>query len=980
MSKRILRIIYICFLLSGAAGLIYEVVWSRQLALFLGSTTYAHTAVLAAFMGGLGAGSLVFGRLSDRLAQPLRLYAWLEVGIGLCAFATIWMFPWLQSLYASAAGDIGITGASSHLLRFSLAFFSLLLPTFLMGGTLPPLIRGLTKGLPDLARSTGRLYGINTLGAALGAFAAGYFLLPAVGIRSSILVGIFINFGVAAVVLVLGRTPKTAANREEAVPVPQTRVKAGQPLPSTAAIVLLIGFALSGFVALSYQSAWIRALTLVIGSSVYSFSTTLTTFLIGLAVGSLLFARVFGDDAEVGQRMGDAALTQMGIGIFALLGLFLIGQLPELFLRGYQAGLQQNFILFQAFMFGLSFLIMFLPTLLLGMLFPLITALWTQSARTMGQSVGTVYAANTLGTLFGALVTGLILLPLLGVQTTIILMVGLQILIGVVFWLVQPPTQTATLTSTARYGVIAGVAAIFTVIVLIVPGWDQAVMSSGTYMNADWLLRRNVGQSLKGRVQERELLFYEEGIDGVVTVVQSRGQRILSVNGKGAASTVSDLPTHVMLGQLPLLLHTNPENVLVIGLGSGVTTNSVATHSTPKLIDVVEVSPEVVKASDYFKDVNRDVLEDDRVNVIVGDGRNFVLSETQQYDVIISQPSNPWITGVSNLFTREAFELSKSKLAPGGLMAQWFQTYKMNPTDVRIVLKTFKSIFPHVTVWSPQPGDLILIGSEEALSFDWERLTDLISVPDIEHDLDQVNRANPRQLFGMFWLGEAELSAYTVAAPLNTDDRPRVEFKAPRNLYRNTTRLNDANVIEFLNGKMQTVPSGALGLATHDGIEAPGLGLIVRMAGPINDDDWEVVWLVDRLIVPMSQGNEPFNISQRSQGQLSWREGQIDALVAAFHVPVNPSAEQLKNFLQEPLLDSLVQSGIIDMSQDKQGQWAITHSDDIGTIRIIFAWSCPDPLGGYLQYIADHEAPDPGRDLWMEEISSLASRYQCLEM
>jgi spermidine synthase len=373
VDRRLQRIIYICFLISGAAGLIYEVVWARQLSLFLGITTYANTAVITAYMAGLAAGSLVIGRLADRHRDSLRLYAWLEVGVGLYAATTPWLLTWMHAAYAGAAGSLGVTGTVSHLLRFALALLLLLVPTFLMGGTLPLLVRGLTSSFPDLAGVTGRLYGINTLGATLGTWAAGYLLLPGFGVRSTIFLGVLMNLGVAAAILALRRRiapAEIATGKDDKPPSPGKRVRRTAPevdvLSPAVARALLIGFTISGFGALVYEIAWIRALTLIIGSSVYAFSTTLTTYLAGIALGSLLYARYLaggegrrpaktaGHRPSTGSsyRLAQAAVLEVGIGLSAALGLPLIGLLPGLFLRGYQAGLHESFPLFQAFIFG----------------------------------------------------------------------------------------------------------------------------------------------------------------------------------------------------------------------------------------------------------------------------------------------------------------------------------------------------------------------------------------------------------------------------------------------------------------------------------------------------------------------------------------------------------------------------------------------------------------------------------------------------
>ncbi len=784
------RLLYVCFFLSGAAGLIYEVVWARQLGLFLGITAYAHTAVITAYMAGLAAGSLVIGRYADRHARPLVLYA----AVGLYAALTPWLFPALQALYAGTAGAAGVAGTGAHASRFGLALAALLVPTFLMGGTLPLLVRGLTRELPELGSITGRLYGINTLGATLGAFAAGYLLLPGIGVASSIFVGVALNLAVAGAVFLMagGRPPRPVPSETARKPRRKGDASARasrpeplqppEPLRPWVAAVVLIGFAAAGFASLLSQLAWIRALILVVGSSVYAFTITLTSFLAGIGIGSLLFGRFLAGRGRTG--VGDGLALAAGLAVFigfaVLLSLLAIGKTPGLFLHAFEAGLQESFLLFQALIFGLNFLIMLLPTLGMGALFPLITVLWTRNAAAVGGGVGTAYAVNTAGTILGSVLGGLVLLPSLGVHGSLVLAAGIYLTVALGFWLVRPTQVRAA----PRYALATGVLLGFAAAVVLLPPWNRVLMSAGVYYDPDRYLRQGAENPLTGGGKDEQLVYYAEGLDGTVAVFDRQSYRTLVINGKVDASSSGDMPTQVLLGRLPMLMHPAPRRALIVGLGSGVTAAAVvAAGKALDSLTVLEISPEVVEASRFFAPENGDVLSDPRVDLALADARNYLMAAPGRYDLIISEPSNPWISGISNLFTRDFFELARSRLAPGGLMVQWFHLYGMSEADLQSVLRTYGSVFPHVSVWTPLLGDLILVGSDAPHALDYGLLAQALARDDGPLSLKSIRVEKPRDLVRTFLMGGPELTRYASGVPLNTDDRPRIEFNAPRNLY-----------------------------------------------------------------------------------------------------------------------------------------------------------------------------------------------------
>ncbi|MBT8062489.1 MAG: fused MFS/spermidine synthase, partial [Gammaproteobacteria bacterium] len=473
--------VLLCFFLSGAAGLVYEVVWARQLSLFLGITSFAHTAVITAYMAGLAAGSLYFGRYADSSANPLRTYARLEIGICVYALMTPFMFDFLQAGYADIAGVAGISGMGGHLSRFAIALLALLIPTFLMGGTLPLLVRGFVSTLPELGRATGRLYGINTLGAMSGTLVAGYLLLPEFGIVITTFMAALVNLLIAIYILASigaseGRREVATSHKNEAVDA--APASAPVPVDRMTRIAILAGFGLAGFASLLTQMAWIRALIMVVGGSVYAFTITLASFLAGIGLGSLLYGWLL---SRRWRHLQGAAVLALIIAFSLLAGLPILQKLPEWFLAGFSWLGFEHFMRFQFFIFALCFLIMIVPTVLMGALFPLVAVIWTRSNAHAAQGVGTAYAINTFGTIFGALLGGLFILPVTGVHNGIQLAASVYILSAILFW--WPGSQGHS--NLNRVAAVAVAIPLFLLAAAMIPPWDRAVMASGVYYRAD---------------------------------------------------------------------------------------------------------------------------------------------------------------------------------------------------------------------------------------------------------------------------------------------------------------------------------------------------------------------------------------------------------------------------------------------------------------------------------------------------------------
>ncbi|MFQ5657401.1 MAG: fused MFS/spermidine synthase, partial [Candidatus Methylomirabilales bacterium] len=801
--RRIHVALLVCFFLSGATGLVYEVVWTRMAGLVFGNTVYAVTTVLAAFFSGLALGSYLLGPLADRAKRHVHLYGLMEIGIGLYGLCTPLLFGLVETIYLTAyqAGRENLVVFT--LFQFLLVFVILVAPTTLMGGTLPVLSRYFVRGEREIGYGVGAIYALNTAGAVVGTLGAGFFLLPVMGVGDTILLTATLNLGIGLLSLafsrrlpefeVAGHPPSRPLGYGERVQV------GGVPLRLIAVVPLL--FAISGGASMVYEIAWTRALALVLGSSVYAFTTMLATFLIGLAGGSYAFSWFFRDRDELGPR--SFGWLEIWIGLSSLLILPLFDHLPNLFLQ--MVGLVNfSFGGLQIVQFVVSFFVMLVPTLLIGATFPCVVKICTPNVHLLGGNIGRLYALNTCGSIFGSFVGGFFLISWMGAQRALTLAAVLNLAIGAILVSVSWMRERAW-----RARMVAAMACGAIILAVLIPRWDPHLMASGVAIYGQSYLKRQ--QGLKDFTRRWELLFFKEGLNATISVHQFGKSRILKTNGKTDASNTGDMHTQLMLGHLPLLLHPDPKEALIIGLGSGVTAGAVAQHPV-KAVEVVEIEPAVVEAATFFATENENVLEDPRLRVVIGDGRNFLLSTSQTYDVIISEPSNPWIAGVANLFTLEFYQAVKARLAPDGVMCQWIHTYGIRPSDLRMVIKTFQMVFPHTTIWQTGVSDFLLIGTPSPFTVDLGRWGEAASRLGIKDDLRSVGFDSSQAVLADFFLGEEDARLFAQDAALNTDDLPLLEFSAPTGLYLRSVRQNKALAKSYREQEFPPVTGGVPGL------------------------------------------------------------------------------------------------------------------------------------------------------------------------
>jgi len=777
-------LIYTLFFLSGAAGLIYELVWVRELIFIFGGTTYAITTVLVAFMGGLGLGCYVAGRWCRRLHRPAQVYGLLEILIGAYALLVPQLFglaePAYRALYAQGAALPWVL----PLARFGLSALILLVPTTCMGATLPVLVRHVTLAGGALGRSVGHLYGINTFGAVFGVLAAGFWLLPTLGLThttwSAATVSVLV--GAAALLVFRGRVqpaaapaPKRPARSVRASAAPVTTA----PPPAVRRAVL-VGFAVSGFAAMVYQITWTRALVMSLGSSTYSFTCILAAFILGLALGSLAVARRVDRWRSPARVFG---VLELLVGLIAVVIVPIHGRVP-LIAQGLITSHHQNYTALLVWEFLLIIAITFVPTVLMGAIFPLATRALAARDDEAGAATGRAYLVNTLGTIAGSFLAGFVLIrsDVLGVQNSIVLASVLNGVVGVVLlWLTQPQSAGRPI---ARRLVPIAVLVLIPAVGLGAGRWDPRVLTSAPYLNP---------KRVPVPLDQRQVVYLGEGVDVTAAVIRAAddpGLMALSVNGKPDASTKPEDMTHqLLLGHLPALVGPAGPAACVIGLGSGTTLSGLARYGHFTRLDCIEISDEVIRAAAYFAPYNYRVLTDDpRVWLIRADGRNHLLLSEQRYDLIVSAPSNPWMAGVANLFTREFFSLCRQRLTDDGVLGVWLQVYMVSVRDFQMVARTLLEVFDYVELWQLFEADCLMLASRRPRTIELEDFVSRCEQPAVALDLYRVGLYRPAHLLGRYIVGGAALRAWVAHVPVHTDDNALLEFSAPRYLYRGQER------------------------------------------------------------------------------------------------------------------------------------------------------------------------------------------------
>ena len=763
-----------------------------MLVVVFGATVLAVSTVLSAFMAGLALGSFLFGRYVDRrggggLRRPLRIFALLEAGVGLYAL----VFPALAGGIGSSAALVQALGpeggALGPVLRFVITFLLLLVPTTLMGATLPVLSKFVVRRLAGAGPGVGLLYGINTLGAVAGVVLVTSFLMEALGLKGSTWTVAAVNFTVAALALLVDRRAASPAQDRlaglglersgdpevsppsalAADPSPDTGLEpardpvvsptsspAAEPVPRHLVTAVIAAFGLSGFAALGYEVAWLRLFIVSFGVNThYEFSIILIAFL-GISLGSLACSRYLRAERDLPALFGTMEVL---IGLVGLCSVFLFVWWPEWsgWIQG--AGTWWGHRLG---VFAVSFVIMLVPTLLMGALFPVVSRINTPRLGRLGRGVGDAYAVNSLGAIAGSAATGFLLLPVLGTEGAFKALGLVNVTAGLVVLALHQRHRPLR----RNKAVAAGALALTLLALALAPG-D--------------VLRRIV----EPRTPRAELVFYREGREGVVTVVAEPGYRVMKFNrGSQVPTDYGSFQVFRLLGHLPLLLHEDPREVLVVALGGGLALGAVAQHDVTR-VECVELVPDVLAAArqEYgpFNHHVLDRLDEHPIHISFDDGRNHLLSSGRRYDVITGDATHPSSTDSWILYTRDFYELFRSRLKEDGIFVQWLPFHGLLVDDFRTVLRTFKSVFEHATLWRTNHFS-VMVGTTEPLRVNLVDLGAKFDRPAVRESLEEADLGTPLDVLSCFLLDEDSFAAYVGEGPVNTDDHPHLSFASRR--------------------------------------------------------------------------------------------------------------------------------------------------------------------------------------------------------
>lgn len=780
----------------------------RDFRLIFGVSTLATGAVLAIFMGGLGLGSALLGRRADKHPHPLALYGKFEVGIAISAAISPLLLIAIRAAYIAAGGSNNLGAVGGTLIRLALSSLVLAVPTILMGGTLPAAARAVESNDDAGRRRLALLYGINTLGAVTGTLLSTFVLLERFGNRATLITAAVINLAIGLLAISMGR-------KQTVTEVPETKPQAkskkvpeavlGPALPSR---VVLIAAALLGFAFLLMELVWYRVLSPILGGTTFMFGLVLAVALAGIGIGGAIYS--LGRSERVASAAGFAVTCALEA--LAMIIPFAMGDRIALLANRMRAGIET--FGGHVWSWAIVTIIVALPAAIIaGFQFPLLISLLGRGREGVGRETGLAYAWNTGGSIAASLLGGFILLPTLGAIGSWKLAVAVLIALGIVALYFSLKEKNRIATSLSAAATVASIACMFALGPTALwrhsgIGAGRAPMPENANATKDWV-----------HAVRRTLLLDTDGQESSIALI-SGDDLGLYVNGKSDGSARTDAGTQVMSGMLPAMIHPNPKKMMIIGLGTGTTSGWAAAIPSVEKVDVVELEQVVVDVGDEFAAVNHDAMKNPKHRTSVADAREVLLTSREKYDLIFSEPSNPYRAGIASLYTKEFYRSAADRLEPGGIFIQWMQMYAVDERTIRTIFATLSTSFPHIEAWTTTHGDVVLTASKQPIVFDADLVRSRLAQEPYKTATHQAWRVETVEgVLGYFLANEnVARSMAAKATELNTDDRVVIEFSFARTLARGD--FNMGKMYEISQLAKGTRPARVRGAVDWNAVDA----------------------------------------------------------------------------------------------------------------------------------------------------------------
>jgi predicted membrane-bound spermidine synthase len=826
-SRYVLTLLYTVFVLSGAAGLMYESIWTRYLGLFVGHSAYAQVIVLVMFLGGMSLGALLVGRRSERLRHPLQWYAGVELATGVIGLVFHDVFAATTDFaYTTLFHSIGF-GTTQTLLKWGIAALLILPQSILLGMTFPLMSAGVVRRIPEhTGRALSMLYFSNSIGAAAGVLVAGFWLVGFAGLPGTLIAAAMINIAVAGAVFVACRLEGESEQQGAPSAEPAAATSGSRTVLWRLLLLVSFGTALSSFI---YEIGWIRMLVLVMGSATHSFELMLSAFILGLALGAFWVRRRA--DREASVRLLGYVQLAMGALAIATLPVYLLSFKWMVGILGAFTRTPIGYDFFSIFKYGICLAVMLPATFCAGMTLPLITRLLV-GAGVGERAIGQVYGVNTFGSIVGAAIAGLVLMPLLGMKWLLVAGASVDLALGVGLLVFDARGAPGALFGGLTRARAVGLAAAAGVVLFALRAdFDTTLLTTGVYRY--------------GTIQKphsRDIVFYKDGRTATVSVrrLPQTGGLSLATNGKPDASLgpewldstraivpgpfTHDASTQTLVPLVPLAYAPRARDAAVIGFGSGMTTHVLLGSPNIRSVSTIEIEPEMIRAARHFRPANRRAYDDPRSTIVIDDARSYFAAAGKRFDLILSEPSNPWVSGVSGLFTTEFYRRIRSYLKPDGVFAQWLQVYEIDDGLVLGVLSALSQSFPTYTIYQVGTRDFLVVATvqHKLAEPDWS----VVSYPGVAEDLKRAWPLTPNLM------GAIRVADQTSLAPLvRTGAVPNSDFYPTLDLNAERTRFLKTEAAGFVG-----LPAARVNLAAMVDGQRLGFG-----------DSYAVVFGVDRL-------------------------------------------------------------------------------------------------------------------------------------